>query len=152
MVQNVQPYFPNQIPNTYNQNLSYLNRFDNGCRQNREKSIISVNGIEGAYMFQMAPNDKIALFDSNEDICYIKTTDDAGFASIDTYDIVKRVSKTDVETTGEYVTRKEFDELKQVMDDVKQYIWRESRTDSNDKSDITTSATGEKTASRTKSR
>ena len=103
-------------------------------------------------MFQMAPNDKIALFDSNEDICYIKTTDDAGFASIDTYDMVKRVSKTDVETTGEYVTRKEFDELKQVMDDVKQYISRESRTDSNDKSDITTSATGEKTASRTKSR
>ena len=44
----------------------------------RQESITRVTGEEGAKAYQMAPNSSAALFDGNEDIFYLKTTDGAG--------------------------------------------------------------------------
>lgn len=48
----------------------------------RQESITRVTGEEGAKAYQMAPNSSAALFDGNEDIFYLKTTDGAGFPTI----------------------------------------------------------------------
>ena len=41
------------------------------------QNLIRVNGIEGAKAYQMSANSTVALFDTNEDIMYIKSTDGA---------------------------------------------------------------------------
>lgn len=47
--------------------------------------IIPVNGIEGAKSYPMGPNCRAALFDSNEDVFYIKKTDANGFPEVKRY-------------------------------------------------------------------
>ena len=51
--------------------------------QQEPQNLIRVNGIEGARAYNMPPNSTVALFDGNEDIMYIKTTDGAGYYDID---------------------------------------------------------------------
>lgn len=48
--------------------------------QEQTQNLIRVNGIEGAKTYQMSANSTVALFDSNEDIMYIKTTYTAGMS------------------------------------------------------------------------
>ena len=50
--------------------------------QEQTQSLIRVNGIDGAKAYQMPANSTVALFDSNEDVMYVKSTDGAGFRSI----------------------------------------------------------------------
>ena len=45
--------------------------------QTQTQNIIRVNGIEGAKAYQMNANSIVSLFDANEDIMYIKSTDGA---------------------------------------------------------------------------
>lgn len=73
------------------------------------QTIVRVNGIDGAKMYQMNPNSAVALFDSNEDIFYVKTTDGAGFPSIRTFRF-EEVSPTQMSGTSEYMTREEVKE------------------------------------------
>lgn len=49
------------------------------------QQLIRVNGMDGAKAYQMQPNCSAALFDSNDDLLYIKTTDGAGFGSVRTF-------------------------------------------------------------------
>lgn len=49
----------------------------------------SVNGIEGAKQFPVSANSRVALFDMNEDIVYIKTVDAGGYPSIRTFRMVE---------------------------------------------------------------
>lgn len=85
-------------------------------------TIVRVNGIDGAKMYQMNPNSAVALFDGNEDIFYVKTTDGAGFPSIRTFRF-EEVLPTPMSGTSDYMTRKEVAEY------VEQYI--SERTKSN---------------------
>ena len=44
--------------------------------------LVSVTGIEGAKAYQLPPNSSMPLFDSNEDLLYVKTTDAGGFPTV----------------------------------------------------------------------
>lgn len=44
-----------------------------------------VFGIEGAKGYQLAPSSQVALFDANDDLFYLKSTDASGLASIRTF-------------------------------------------------------------------
>lgn len=80
--------------------------------------LIRVNGIDGARAYQMNANSTVALFDSNSDIMYIKTTDGAGFPTIRSFRFEEMTSGTD-----EYVSRKDFESFrKEMMDYAKQLI------------------------------
>lgn len=96
----------------YNSNfMPYSNSYP--FSYNQQNSIVKVNGIEGAKQFQMQPNDMCALFDANEDLFYIKTTDGAGFATLRTF---RYTEEPAVSSNGnEYVTRKEFNELLEMV-------------------------------------
>ena len=76
--------FQNPYANLLAQNQYYNPQMNNQqiFPQEQPQNLIRVNGIDGAKAYQMNANSTVALFDSNEDIMYIKNTDGAGFPSI----------------------------------------------------------------------
>lgn len=84
-------------------------------------SLIRVTGIDGAKAFQMPANSSVALFDGDNDLMYIKSTDGAGFPTIRTFKF-EEVSPTQMSGTSDYMTRQEVEEY------VKQLISAERTT------------------------
>jgi hypothetical protein len=84
--------------------------------------LIRVTGMEGARAYQMPPNSRAPLFDDTDDIVIFKTTDGAGFPSY------RRARLAWIDDTqpappaqpaGDYVTRAEFEELKEIVENAK---------------------------------
>lgn len=106
-------YYP--YGNTYNQPNStyqmptyqYTAPVTSSIQQPLE--LIRVNGVDGAKAYQMPPNSTVPLFDANNDIMYIKTTDGAGFPSIRAFTFSAIEEAQEPQT--EYVPRPEFDKL-----------------------------------------
>lgn len=102
--------------------------------QTQTQNLIRVNGIEGAKAYQMTANSIVSLFDANEDIMYIKSTDGAGFPSIRSFRFEELKEDTSAETSVDYISREEFEEFKkELMDNGKQSISR-SKSNLTDKS------------------
>lgn len=81
-----------------------------GASNGNRGELIRVTGFDGARAYQMPPNSSAALFDNNEDIFYVKTTDGAGFPTI------RAFTFTPIDTQpqqNDFVTRAEFEKLKQ---------------------------------------
>lgn len=78
-----------------------------------QSNLLRVNGIEGARAYSMAPNTTTALFDANEDVFYVKSADAGGFSTIQAYSF-KRMEEAPT-VAAEYVTRREFEELKEAL-------------------------------------
>ena len=119
MYQMPQPYGLNNF-NPYQNNISQNNNFSTQVPQN---NLIRVTGIDGAKAYQMSPNSSVALFDSESDILYVKTTDGAGFPTIRTFrfEPIEDVPKVQ----DAYITRDEFDVLKQEVEKYgKQFVQR----------------------------
>lgn len=83
-------------------------------------SIIWVSSEREAMEYPIAPNNAVALWDSNSPVIYLKQADASGKPSTEVYDLIKRNSAPTQPTVPvqalqsadvEYVTRKEFDEL-----------------------------------------
>lgn len=74
-----------------------------------------VNGIESAQMFQMPPNSKQILMDSNRARFYLKETDASGMAKVTAYDFTEA---HDDAPTNEYVTRQEFESLRSAYESI----------------------------------
>lgn len=87
------------------------------------QNLIRVNGIEGAKAYQMPANSTVALFDANNDILYVKSTDGAGFPFIRTFAFTE-VKEVENETTKvDYISREEFENFKkELMNNGKQFI------------------------------
>ena len=77
--------------------------------QQSRMELIKVNGIESARAYQMPPNSTVALFDANNDVFYIRSTDGAGFPTIRAFDFHEHIEAQ--ATPVDYVTRQEFNEL-----------------------------------------
>lgn len=89
----------------------FNNPYFNG---NNNNQLTRVTGIEGAKTFQMFPNSTVALFDSNEDLMYIKSTDGGGFPTIRTFKFeeVTNTPKQDAPVDlSNYITREELVEI-----------------------------------------
>lgn len=98
-------------------------------QQIQPQNLIRVNGIDGAKAYQMNANSIAALFDANDDIMYIKSTDGAGFPSIRTFSFVEIKQDAKSNSNQDYISREEFEEFKkELMNNGKQPI---SRTKSN---------------------
>ena len=102
--------------------------------QIQTQNLIRVNGIEGAKAYQMSANSIVSLFDANEDIMYIKSTDGAGFPSIRTFSFTEVKEENKTEKQVDYISREEFEEFKkELMNNGKQSISR-SKSNLTDKS------------------
>ena len=75
-----------------------------------QSGLIKVTGLEGAKAYQMPPNSMAALFDAGSDVFFFKSTDGAGFPTIKAF----AFTPLDMEknNSNDYVTRREFEELK----------------------------------------
>lgn len=78
--------------------------------------LIRVNGLESAKAYQAAPNSTVALFDSNDDVMYIKSTDASNFPTIRKFRFVEETDNT------AFITREEFEAFKKEVANVKQSI------------------------------
>lgn len=121
---------------TMNQQVNYPNMMNNLANPmginmqnnipvNSSLMLTRVTGLEGAKAYQMPANSTVALFDNNEDLMYIKTTDGAGFPTIRTFAFNEVVANTNpIQDTTDYVTRDEFNKLKEELLNGKQSISR----------------------------
>jgi hypothetical protein len=87
----------------------YMPQYMQHQSMQNNQTIIQVTGREGANAYQLAPNSAVALFDSGNNIFYLKTTDGAGFPTIKEFEFKERSIAHKIE--NDYVTRKEFEEL-----------------------------------------
>ena len=102
--------------------------------QEQPQNLIRVNGIDGAKAYQMPANSTVALFDSNEDVMYVKSTDGAGFPSIRTFEFTEKLNEEGKSPDVEYISREEFENFKkELMNNGKQSISR-SKSNLTDKS------------------
>ena len=91
------------------------------------QNLIRVNGVDGAKAYQMPANSTVALFDANEDVMYIKTTDGAGFPAIRLFRFEELKQETAQEVKQDYISRQEFEDFKkEVLGNAKQSIQRKS--------------------------
>ena len=77
-------YYPNMM-NAQQPYQTFQNPYAMNMTPQTPTTLTRVTGIDGAKAYQMTPNSTVALFDNNEDIMYIKTTDGAGFPTIRTF-------------------------------------------------------------------
>lgn len=77
----------------------------------------------------MSPNSTVALFDSNEDIMYVKSTDGAGFPQIRKFAFTEvQESQAQPHANVDFVSREEFENFKkEIMNNGKQSV-RESES------------------------
>lgn len=103
--------------NVYGNNYGFNAAYGYGYQAAQPTQLTRVTGLEGAKAYQMSANSVAALFDAAEDVMYIKSTDGAGFPTIRVFEFVER-KEVPVQTTqsGEFVSRKEFEELKQEVE------------------------------------
>ena len=103
-------------------------------QQEQPQNLIRVNGLEGAKAYQMSANSTVALFDANNDLMYVKSTDGAGFPSIRTFTFSELQEEPKAEQNVDYISREEFEEFKkELMNNGKQSISR-SKSNLTDKS------------------
>ena len=102
------------VANAYNTQSWYTS-------QSQNQTLIRVTGMDGARAYQMSPNSVVPLFDSDNDIMYIKSTDGAGFPTIKAFRF-EAYEPTQQPLQNDFVTRAEFNELKGMIDNVKQFI------------------------------
>lgn len=105
---------------SYSQMISpYQARLDSMQAQQQQQGLIRVTGIEGARAYQMGPNSSVPLFDANDDIFFVKSTDGAGFPTIKAFRFAP-VEATAMPATNDFITREEFEKFKEAVLNVQQ--------------------------------
>ena len=99
-------YNPFQVYSPHIQNNPYSMQPNNGINW--------VQGVEGAKAWQMPPSSNIMLLDSeNENIFYIKTSDNVGMCSLRVfkYEEITEKQKSSTTDMSEYVKKSEVEAL-----------------------------------------
>ena len=89
--------------------------------QPQQTSIIWVSGEQEAQSYPVAPNNAVALWDSNGSAIYLKQTDASGKPSVKAYDLVERTQKPVDSVSAPNVKLPDFatkDEMKALTDAV----------------------------------
>lgn len=87
-----------------------------------QSNLLKVTGPESAKAYPVGPNSTIVLFDGDQAIFYLKSTDDAGFATLRTFkfeEVQPEPAPQQIEVTpvqSDYVTK---DDLKDILDSFK---------------------------------
>lgn len=112
---------PYQIGNPYLDRLNQMQAQPQMMQQAPQQGLIRVTGIDGAKAYQMGPNGAVPLFDSNDDVFFVKSTDGAGFPTIRAFRFYP-IEDTPAQQSGDFVTRQEFEELKGMIVNGEQLI------------------------------
>lgn len=122
MYGNQQPIYGNPYPMQYQQPQAPARSYYQPMAPiPQQTGLIQVTGMEGAKAYPLAPNSEAALFDAGRDVFYVKRTDAGGYPTIQTYQFAP-VQETAPSEQPEYVTREEFNELKEMIANGKQPV------------------------------
>lgn len=114
-------------PVNYQQVPNYSQTFSPNFTQTANTTqLIRVNGIDSAKAYPTAPNSTVPLFDANEDIMYIKSTDASNFPTIRIFRFVEE-QETQI-PVQQYVTIEEFNKFKEEILNGKQFISNTSKS------------------------
>lgn len=112
-----QPMYGNPYQMPRQQMTSY---YPQQMAQPQQEGLIRVTGAEGARAYPVAPNSVVPLFDAERDVLYVKSADAGGFATIRAFSFAPLQDAQQQQT--EYVTRREFEELKEAIANGKQPV------------------------------
>lgn len=116
----------------YQQNQAQFNQPFNGYGQQIQSAqrtdLIQVNGVQGAQNYQVPPNSRVALFDANSDIFYIKSTDAGGYPTVSAFQFTPIADPQGTPT--EYVSRSEYDALAKKVEEMSNALISIQQTDS----------------------
>ena len=110
--------YPMNYPQIPNYSPTFNSSFNSSSNQSQ---LIRVNGIDSAKAYPTAPNSTVPLFDANEDIMYIKSTDASNFPTIRRFRFIEE-PETQMPVQQQYVTIEEFNKFKEELLNGKQFI------------------------------
>ena len=89
-----------------------------------QQQLIRVKGIESARMYSMPVLSTVPLFDEDEDVLYIKSTDASGYPTIRVFNLVEVFEKPiQNDMSKYYVTIEEFEKFKEeILSNAKQFV------------------------------
>lgn len=98
----------------------YQNSYFNNPYPMTRQELNRVNGMDSAKAFPTAPNSTVALFDSNDDVMYIKSTDASNFPTIRRFRFIEEPEVQN--NNAQYVTVDEFNKFKEEVLNAQQFI------------------------------
>jgi hypothetical protein len=88
-----------------------------------QSNLLKVTGPESAKSYPIGANSSVVLFDANDAVFYLKTTDDSGFASLRTFDFVERTEPIDVKPVDPgYATKDDLDGIRKQLSDISEAL------------------------------
>lgn len=81
----------------------------------QQRDLEKVNGIESARQYIMPPNSRVALFDINDDIFYVRETDASGFPTIRKFRFYEEIENNVQTQETQYLTLDEFNKFKEEL-------------------------------------
>lgn len=117
-------FFPASYQNPYYQQMMPMQQ--NNFQNNNNSNLIWVQGEAGAKSYLVAPNTTVQLWDSEAQVIYLKSADASGMPSMKIIDYtIRNMPQTPTNqqiTDVSYVTKAEFDNFKQEVENIKNMI------------------------------
>lgn len=119
--QGAAPYYN---PYQYPQQTSMPGYLQQGARQQPQNNLLRVTGPESAKAYSLPPNSSVVLFDADNPIFYLKSTDDSGFATLRTFEFAEKAPEVvDVQAmTATDDLRNEVDGMKTDISEIKKLL------------------------------
>lgn len=89
--------------------------------QQRADYLIKVTGLDGARAYQVPANARVALFDSNEPVFYVKETDSGGYPTLRRYRFVEDEGQH-VQPDATFATKDELESIRQQIDELREAV------------------------------
>lgn len=113
-----------QLQNQYQQTIPQYQP-----QQPVNQGLLWVQGVEGAKSYLVAPNTTVLLMDADAQRFYLKSTDGTGIPTLRTFEYtevpqnaLQPVTAVPEDLDNKYVTRTEYDDLKQQYEDIIQKL------------------------------
>ena len=92
-------------------------------------NLLRVTGPESAKAYSVPPNSSVVLFDANEAIFYLKSTDDSGFATLRTFefsekapDVLDVPGKLDAVDVSGFATKEDLESIEKKLADISESL------------------------------
>ena len=95
-------------------------------QQVQNGGMIWVQGEAAAKSYMVAPGMTVALWDSESETIYLKSTDLTGMPSMRILEYTERKTKTHEPSKEDYISREEFDSLKSELEALKNKLTSEA--------------------------
>jgi hypothetical protein len=101
----------------------------NNIQQQPVNNLLRVTGPESAKAYSLPPNSNVVLFDADNPIFYLKSTDDSGFANLRTFTFeeqkpveIQPQPITEQIDTSNFVTKDDLKALKNDFSELKEML------------------------------